>query len=296
MLPGGSMLTLITAALLAISFQINAKTIHLNSCHLEEYSQGQGPEFVMVNGIPVTSMIYQPLIEELQEKGVKAKFTRVDFPETGKSFLRGDKVSWTTLRQCMDEYLQTKKNFTLLLHDVSGPVTMPLIKDHAHRMRGLVILNTILKTNGFSPEFPLNIIQMDVGEALSYVIPGWFYRAEIRRIGIDRQFDVSWWFLRNLYREFKKDRGTLRTHQILQGFETSAQTDIAINAGLDAKIPKLFVWGEADSFLGDQHVHINKRAWNTTFHLLPDAKHFLMLDYYPELATFIRDWIEKWGR
>jgi pimeloyl-ACP methyl ester carboxylesterase len=81
----------------------------------------------------------------------------------------------------------------------------------------------------------------------------------------------------------------------MQGFELSEESDRIIGSALNANTPFLFVWGERDPVLGGEIAKVNSLQPNQQLALLPQAKHFLMIDFPDEIAGTIVDWIEKQG-
>ena len=259
------------------------------SCTLqirELMSSSAKPTFVFVNGIPVTSIIYDRLARKVYSE-LGASVQLVDLPGTGKS--RNSSYTWSASEACLGAYLQSlAKDVVLVVHDIAGPIALPLLADSRLRFEGVVILNTILKPSVFRPVFPLSLIRLPlVGAVVSPLIPPFYFEKEIRSKGLHRNAIIEKREIRRLYRDFAEGFGKSRLHKVMRGFELTPERDARIYRGLQSPVPKLTLWGLSDPSLGGQSQFI-PHIKNTEILKFPEAKHFLMLDYADEIFRSIQ--------
>ncbi len=280
---------------LALGSFASEKLLEVNAtCKLHVRKSGNSSTLsplVMINGVPTTSLIYQNLIDELHLL-TNREIIAVDLPGTGKS--RNKRYSWTDSEQCLQAYLKSfDKDFVLLIHDISGPVTLPLLKDKTLNISGVVILNTILKPDAFSPVFPMSLVRTPVvGAVAAPLLPFFYFSKEFRSKGIDRNDMISREELKSLYKDFSRGCGKFRFHRVMRGFELDALRTERVKDGLATKLPKLVVWGLSDPSLGSQFLHVNL-IQNAQVKTYKNAKHFLMLDYASEIAYDVHSWLRS---
>lgn len=246
---------------------------------------------LMVNGVPTTSLIYQNLAQELAELTNREIIT-IDLPGTGKS--RNKSYTWSDSEQCLRSYVKSlDRSVVLLVHDIAGPVTLPLLADKSLNISAAIILNTILKPNAFRPVFPMSLVRTPVvGAVAAPLLPFFYFSKEFRSKGIDRNDMISREELKDLYRDFSRGCGKFRFYRVMRGFELDSLRTTRVQTGLSTQMPKLVIWGLSDPSLGSQFSHVNliKNAHVKTY---KDAKHFLMLDYASEIAHDIQAWLRS---
>jgi len=270
------------------------KLLEFGSCQLHIRKSGNPSSLaplVMINGVPTTSLIYQNLTQELAELTLR-EIIAVDLPGTGKS--RNKTYTWTQSEQCLQSYLKSlDKDFLLLVHDIAGPVILPLLTDKSLKIAGVVILNTILKPDAFQPVFPMSLVRTPVvGAVAAPLLPFFYFSKEFRSKGIARNDDISREDLKELYKDFSKGCGKFRFHRVMRGFELDSLRTRRVKDGLATHTPKLVIWGLSDPSLGSQYSHVAlvKNAQVKTY---KEAKHFLMLDYANEIAHDIHAWLRS---
>jgi pimeloyl-ACP methyl ester carboxylesterase len=135
-----------------------------------------------------------------------------------------------------------------------------------------------------------------LGFLLAWATPRWLYVRRMHALGIARPERVETDLLERLYAE-TFDRGGWRAlHAVMRGFELDTSADRALATGLaEAGVPCVAVWADADPALGDQRRHLPSLAPSCPVHVLPGARHFLMLDHATEVAeSLIAAGIERW--
>jgi pimeloyl-ACP methyl ester carboxylesterase len=245
------------------------------------------PLVVLLHGVPVTSSVYELLAAELRAR-IPNGLALVDLPGLGRSRVEGE-VDWSSQRAVLGAWLRAQGPVILVVHDVAGPVALPLLDDKDIDVRGLVLLNTILVPSDFRPVFTMRLLRAPVlGWVAAGITPRWFYLDRLEALGIARPERVDRALLERIHSE-TTNRGRWRDlHRALRGFELDGRTDRAIAAGLAAlRAPCVAVWAPADPSLGDERRHLERLAPDCPLRTLPGARHFAMLDHAPELAALL---------
>ena len=276
----------------------SSRQIDLDQCSIYErtlVAQHQGEEirFVFIGGMLGPGKIFEPLATRLTER-LPITAVVVDLPGMGRSRMRGMSYTWSNQRACLAAYLQSQPPFVLVVHDIAGPIALPLLPQ-LRQLRGVVVLNTLFDTGNLRSPFPLNWIRHagPMGKPLAYTMNFPFYQMRMRQMGIARDDQVPKTFLRSVYEEIIVDGGKGRLAEVLQGFELGAATDQAIRDGLAVNVPQMFIWGEADPALGKEIDKLPPRRNNQRLERFPEAKHFLMLDFDEEITNLIEAWLQK---
>jgi pimeloyl-ACP methyl ester carboxylesterase len=250
------------------------------------------PALLFLNGIPESSIIWDPLVEELQKIRVGNPLIQMDLPGTGSSrFKSGIETSFTSQRQCLKEYMDAMgENFIPVIHDIAGPVFIPLIRDSG--IPAFILFNTILKPSAFNPPFPMNMARCpDFGAFFVDMMPYWMFRNLYLNEGFGRPEVVEDDLLRRIYNQIDGRQ----LNSVLQGFELNRTTDEAILAGIEPARPRLVIWGMADKLI-DQGQFSSIEPFlsrqDCAYLLLRQAKHFLMVDYAERVAKKISTWLE----
>ncbi len=263
-------------------------TLHVR--YIGNRTDDADPLFIAVNGVPTTALLYQPLAEALGQH-MSATVQLVDLPGTGLSRLDNDEYTLQGQRDCLRAYLQRQPAHTLMVHDIAGPVLLPLLGEITP-MRRVVVFNSLIKTAGYRFPFPLNCLRNcgPFARPLAYAAPFWFYEARLRFLGITHNDRVSRAALRAMYDDLSTMNGMGRLVDVLQNFNLGSETDQAIARGLAHDIPQLFIWGMRDPLLGGELEQLTESSQQREIHRLEQARHFPMLDFSAETATLISDW------
>lgn len=253
-------------------------------------TSAHGPLFIAVNGVPTTALIYQDLSEALAQR-LDAQVLMVDLPGTGGSRLLHADYNWSTQRACLRAYLAQQPDFTLIVHDVAGPILLPLLGE-VPQLRRVVVFNTVLKPSAFSPPFPLNCLRscLFLSKPLAYAAPYWFYEYRVRDLGIAHNKRVESATIRAVFDELRQDNGMGRLVEVMKGFDLTETADRDIADGLARDIPQLFIWGRQDPALGDELDHLPADSTRREVQVLDEARHYPMLDFADEAADLIVRW------
>lgn len=249
-----------------------------------------GPRFIMMDGVPLSGAVFKNLGEQLALR-LNATSTLIDFPGVGGSTLKGEHYGWTPLRACLRSYLATQPTSMLALTDLAMPVMAPLLHEFP-KIRGLIIFNSVIKASEVHPPFPLSFLRCcpHLGVAVGSITPGFFYKKRIRDIGLGRSDRVSPEEIQALYTGIRKNHGLRRLATLMHDIELDAETDRLILDGLATPIPQLFLWGEADPVLGSEYKKLPPFTANQHIIVIPQAKHFLMIDFADEVTDAIANW------
>lgn len=278
------------------------RTVELGLCTLHERTTSASsntaarPRFLMLNGVPVTSLIYENLAARLaQDFGIVSIL--LDLPGTGGSTLATTPYTWKQQGDCLQKYIQEQRDLILVLHDIAAPIVLPRLPQ-LNNVRGVVVLNALLKPSTHHLPFPLNCLRGcgPLSRPLAHMAPFFFYEWRLRNMGISRDEAVSSAWFRQLYKEVSANNGMGRLVDVLRGVDFTSDADLAIRKGLEYPIPQLFIWGDADPALGKQRAVLEPLHAHQQLKILSDAKHFLMIDHAAEISGFIGDWLQTGKR
>lgn len=279
------------------SLHYSERTVELGLCALYEratsasYDTADRPRFLMLNGVPVTSLIYENLAARLaHDFGITSIL--LDLPGTGESTLATTPYTWNQQGDCLQKYIQERGKLILVLHDIAAPIVVSRLPQ-LHNVRGVVVLNALLEPSRHRLPFPLNCLRGcgPLSRPLANMTPFFFYEWRMRTIGISHDEAVSTAWFRRLYKEVLANNGMDRLVDILRGMDLTPDADLAIRKGLEYPVPQLFIWGDADPALGKQRAILEPLRAHQQLKILSDAKHFLMIDHAAEISAFIGDWL-----
>ena len=276
------------AALTETNVDLPTCTVHVRV--IRGSDSAAGPRFIMMDGVPLPSATYIRLAEQLSQR-LDTTNLLIDFPGVGGTTLKGDNYGWGPIRECLRAYLATQPPHILVLSDLALPAAAPLIRE-IPAVQGLVIPNAVIRTSEVKPPFPLNFLRCcgRLAVAVGTLTPRPFYERRIRTVGIGRPEAVSRDEIRALYKEMRRDRGLSRLARVMGDVALDEETDRAILGGLAAPIPQLFVWGEADPVLGSEYKKLPPLSDNQRLIVLPEARHYLMIDSANEVSDAIVNW------
>lgn len=255
----------------------------------------QRPSFVLLHGVPVTSAVYLPLAREIRLRFVNSVIL-ADLPGLGRSAVAGH-VSWSSQRSVLGAWLREQGRVILVVHDIAGPIALPLLADERIDVSGVVLLNTILEPSSFRPLVTMQLLRVPgLGAVLARATPRWLYVRSVRALGLSRPERVEPCLLDELYAETFRGGRWRDLYRTMRGFELDHASDQAIGRGLSARdAPCLAIWAASDPALGTQRQHLAQLAPGCPVHLLPGARHFLMLDHAAEIAqSLLQAGVERW--
>lgn len=270
--------------------QVDLPTCTLQLRVIQGTAEPGGPRFIMMDGVPLSGAVFKPLAERLATR-LGATSTLIDFPGVGRSRLKGGYYGWEPLRECLSAYLATQPPHTFVLADLAMPVIAPLLKS-SPQIRKLVVMNSVLTPSQLKPPFPLNFLRCcpRLAVAVGSIVPDAVFDNRIATIGLGRPDKTSPGEIRALTEEMQRNQGLRRLATLMNDIELDQSADQQIREGLSTPIPQLFVWGEADPALGDEYRSLQPLAAHQRLLVLPQARHFLMMDFSDEAAEAIAAW------
>ncbi|MCZ6703896.1 MAG: alpha/beta fold hydrolase [Ignavibacteria bacterium] len=262
---------------------------------LKYIDQGQGEVIVLLHGVPTSSWLYRKMINEL------ASHYRVIAPDM-LGFGSSDSPKGYDIYAPMEharrllelmDHLQIEK-WNQVFHDAGGLWTWELMAFASHRIKRLVILNTIIYAEGFNPPIKFK--------------KGFFTRCIMAMYsnGISTNLMLKGLFNSGLM------KNTL-TKEELQGYKkpllegkTKAMYHFFSNTCRklpdyeeiikNINVPKLLIWGEHDSFLVfnemKNKVIADLRLDEENIHLL-NAKHFIQEEEHHTINKLILKFLKS---
>lgn len=273
-------------------------TIEIDGFKMAYIDQGQGPVILMIHGIPTSSFLYRKMVDPLVKKGY-----RVVVPDM-LGFGNSDKPQDLTLYDAVDhgERLSQFTNklgidkFNLVVHDAGGPWSWTMVANHPERISRLIVLNTILYTEGFKPP-----ISAKKGSFMNRVI-GMLYKSLSKSMvkstlksGTEMHDYSKEEF--NAYADPIKNGG----HIAVRGFfgDIPSYEKLAISARktiIEHDIPVKLIWGEKDKFLvGQTQIPLAMKELNIkseNVHFLARCKHFIQEEVPVQICDYIAKFVK----
>ena len=111
-------------------------------------SQGSGEPLIFLHGWPTNSLLWKEQLAVFRESH---QVIAPDWLGFGKSDKPADfPYSFTEKKKMLDLIIQEtvgdEKPLTLIAHDIGGPAAILWASEHPERVRGLILLNTVLYT------------------------------------------------------------------------------------------------------------------------------------------------------
>ena len=260
--------------------------------------QGEGPEVLLVHGVPTSSFLWRKVMPPLADQGVRA--LAMDFPGLGLAD-RPERFdySWSGLARWLGEAIDALEldRVHLVVHDIGGPIGCEWAINNPDRVHSLTALNCMLDPGSFHRPWTMQPFAIrGLGEIWLAATPKPAFAALVRRVGIANQRAVSnaeLYAHHELLRRADRGRAFLR---IMRGFELTEKKSRFFAEGLaDRPYPARVIWGEADPALDLGQLRIAQRVLGAEDAVLLPAKHFLQEDQAPALAYAIADHVAPLG-
>lgn len=256
--------------------------------------QGQGDVILLLHGVPTSGWLYRKMIDGLVQAGHRVivpdmlGFGSSDSPKGYEIY--SEEMHGSRLLELMDA-LQIE-TWTHVMHDAGGLWTWEMLEQQPHRVKNLVILNTIIYEEGFNPP-----IRFEPGFMARTVM--WSYRN-----GITTNMMLKGLFSSGLSENTlnKQDVEGYKT-PMLEGktkamyyFFTQTCNTLPNYKEMIQKIdvPTLVIWGASDSFLkwGPQKEAVMQdlNIQEKNIHII-EAKHFIQEEKPSEINAFIIDFL-----
>ncbi len=116
--------------------------VEVQGSNVHYVEKGEGDPILLVHGIPTSSYLWRNMIEPLSHHG---RVIAVDMIGYGKSDKPNIEYSLVELRSYLEGFIDSLQleNITLVVHDLGGPVALPLLKKRSELFKGLVAFETI---------------------------------------------------------------------------------------------------------------------------------------------------------
>ncbi len=246
--------------------------------------EGQGAPVVLVHGTPSCSTEWRHVMQRLLPQ---RRFIAMDHLGFGQSDRPPDwrTYSYAWHRENLRAFLQhlSAESFDLVVHDVGGPIAMPLVAELGKRVRSLTIVQSWLWDLGLDRSFAKNRSMM--GSALMrWAYLSWNFSPKMMvKLAWGKRVPLT----RPLHREFIDQFPTKESRAGLWGF-VRAIVDEGSNASLAkeparlvaTQAPTTIVWGRADGLVKPLHLE----QWKAT---LPHARYVELADvgHFPQLEA-----------
>ncbi len=252
--------------------------------------QGEGPDVVLVHGVPTSSFLYRKVVPALADQGIRA--TAFDFPGLGLADRPDDfDYSWTGLSNWLGEAIDALDlgRVHLVVHDIGGPIGCEWAVHNPERTLSITALNTLLDPATFRRPWTMQPFAVrGLGELWLRATPKPVFASLFRLQGLGNPRAVSKaeiYAHRELLTRVDRGRAFLR---IMRGFELTDEKSRLLAQGLaERRYPARIVWGERDPALGIDQLRIVQRVLGVEDPVLLDAKHFLQEDQAPAVADAI---------
>ena len=259
---------------------------------------GEGPNVVLLHGIPASSFLYRKVIPRLADQGLRA--IALDFPGLGLAD-RPERFdySWSGLSRWLGDALDALglDRCHLVVHDIGGPIGCEWAIRNPDRVHSLTALNTDLTPASFHRPWVMRPFAVrGLGPLWLHGTPRSAFAALFRLQGLgdrDAMSTAEIYVYRELLTRLDRGRAFLR---IVRGFELTEAKDRFLRTGLAARpYPARVIWGERDPALGLDHLDGVKQVLRVEDATLLPAKHFLQEDQAGPLAYAIADQVAPLG-
>jgi pimeloyl-ACP methyl ester carboxylesterase len=257
--------------------------------------RGAGPVLLLLHGVPTSGWLYRKMIDPLVEAGYRViapdmlGFGSSDSPEGYEIY--AEDMHAQRLLELMD-FLEIS-TWTHITHDAGGLWTWELLEQDSKRIEKLVILNTIIYEEGFSPP-----IRFKKGFMARTAM--WSYRNGITtNMMLQKLFNGG--MIENTLNEadiegYKRPLREGKTKAMYYFFTQTCNTLPNYQPMIQAlDLPTTIIWGKNDSFLllEPQQDALQKdlKLQEEDIHIL-DAKHFIQEEKPEEIVQMILTFIK----
>jgi pimeloyl-ACP methyl ester carboxylesterase len=260
--------------------------------------QGEGPNVVLLHGVPASSFLYRKVIPRLADQGLRA--IAFDFPGLGLADRpHSFDYSWSGLARWLGEAIDALglDRCHLVVHDIGGPIGCEWAVRNPDRVLSLTALNTDLSPAEFRRPWTMAPFAIrGIGELWLYASPPPVFAALFRLQGLGDRSAMSTaevYAYRELLMRLDRGRAFLA---IMRGYELTEEKQRLLHDGLANRgYPARIIWGEHDPALGLDHLAKVQRVLDVDDPVLLPAKHFLQEDQPGPIAYAIADQVAPLG-
>jgi len=276
------------------NFRSQQKSFLSNDGAIKYIDKGEGDVILLLHGVPTSGWLYRNMIDEL------AKNHRVIAPDmlgygssdSPKGYeLYNEQNHATRLRALMSSL--KINNWIHVMHDAGGLWTWELIRQDASKIKKLIILNSVITEDGFSP--PIRFKKGFIARTAM-----WAYRNGITTNVMLKELFKSGLKENNLNKTdiegYKKPFKEGKTSAIYYFFTQTCNV-LPSNKKIieNLNIPVNVIWGQHDEFLlwkpQQKYLKSMLNISEENIHLL-DAKHFIQEEKPTKIARLILNFIE----
>lgn len=262
--------------------------------HLKYIDKGQGDVILLLHGIPTSGWLYRKMIDKL------AKTNRVIIPDmlgfgssdSPEGYGIYEPIEHATRLLELMRFLNIE-SWNHVFHDAGGLWTWELLKQSPEKIKNLIILNTIIYSEGFNP--PIRFKKGFIAKLIMSLYSN----------GISTNMMLNGLFKTGLTKNnlskielegYKKPLLEGKTKAMYQFFSNTCNNLPDYSEVLKTlKMPKLLIWGKHDSFLVFDKMKtkvisdLNLKPEN--IHLI-EAKHFIQEEKPDEISTLILNFLK----
>ncbi len=123
--------------------QFESRFVEVQGSNIHYVEHGQGDPILLVHGIPTWSYLWRDLIEPLSANG---RVIAVDLIGYGKSDKPNIQYRLADLRDYLEGFIDelALSNIRLVVHDLGGPVALPLLAERPELFSGVAAFETLL--------------------------------------------------------------------------------------------------------------------------------------------------------
>jgi pimeloyl-ACP methyl ester carboxylesterase len=277
----------ISYAMTYIEYRESQQKINIEGHSIAYLDKGVGPTILLLHGVPTSGWLYRGIAQSLVDSGFRVivpdmlGFGNSDNPDGYEIY---DKTAHAKRILALMDSLNIE-TWVHATHDAGGLWTWELLKIAPERVSRLVLFNTIIYKEGFSPPGKLK-----QGGKAKFVI--WAYR-KLTGLVMGPFFKGAL-VKKKLSKDEKKGYKTPlkegKTKALYKFFTTNTVSIPDYSELLKSlDIPTLVIWGEKDKFL-----HWAPQAETVMADLRIEAKNVHALPYSHLLQEEIGDDIVKW--
>jgi pimeloyl-ACP methyl ester carboxylesterase len=260
--------------------------------------QGEGPDVVLLHGVPASSFLYRKVLPRLADQGMRG--IAFDFPGLGLADRPVDfDYSWSGLARWLGEAIDALDldRCHLVVHDIGGPIGCEWAIRNPDRVLSLTVLNTDIRPATFRRPWTMRpFAAPGIGPLWLRATPSPVFAFLFRTQGLgDRgaMTTAEVYAYRDLLMRIDRGRAFLK---IMRGFELTERKDRFLAEGLgERSYPARIIWGKDDPALGLDHMERAREVLGVDDAVLLPAKHFLQEDQADALAYEIADHVAPLG-
>ncbi len=275
-------------------FRVSQRTFQSTEGAIKYIDKGKGDVILLLHGVPTSGWLYRQMIDKLAQnhRVIVPDMLGFGSSDSPKGYETYSEVKHAERLLNLMNFLQIEK-WTHVFHDAGGLWTWELFKIDPHRIKKLVVLNTIIYEAGFKPP-----IRFKKGFLARLVM--WSYRNGFTTNSMLSGLFKSGITKNTLEKEdlegYKTPLLEGKTNAMYYFFTRTCNTLPKYKDTLQKiELPVAVVWGKNDSFLKwepqKEQVIASLNISEENIHLL-DAKHFIQEEQPEYIARLIIEFLQ----